>query len=187
MPRCRTSDGGTPRLIRVKARSGCSPQTSRGAAQRRLLQEAAMYKRLFVAHDGSEPGAAALHEAIGLAKGEGAELHIVFIVYHPRTFGHPIVNLAAVEEALQAEGRTILDHAAAQAQAAGVTASTALVAAAREPIAATLLGEAANWHADLIVMGTHGRRGLGRAVIGSVAEDLLRAATLPVLLVRVRR
>lgn len=146
-----------------------------------------MYKRLFVAHDGSDPGAAALHEAIGLARSEGAELHVVFIVYHPRTFGHPIVNLAAVEEALQAEGRTILDHAAAQAQAAGVTASTALVAAAREPIAATLLGEAANWHADLIVMGTHGRRGLGRAVIGSVAEDLLRAATLPVLLVRVRR
>ena len=146
-----------------------------------------MYKRLFVADDGSEPGAAALNEAIGLAKSEGSELRVVFIVYHPRTFGHPIVNLAAVEEALQAEGQTVLDRAAAQAQAAGVTASTALVAAAREPIAATLLAEAANWNADLIVMGTHGRRGIGRAVIGSVAENLLRTATLPVLLVRVHR
>lgn len=146
-----------------------------------------MYKRLFVADDGSEPGAAALHEAIGLAKSEGSELRIVFIVFHPRTFGHPIVNLAAVEEALRAEGQTVLDRAAAQAQAAGVTASTALVAAAREPIAATLLAEAAHWNADLIVMGTHGRRGIGRAVLGSVAESLLRTATLPVLLVRTHR
>ena len=146
-----------------------------------------MYERLFVADDGSEPSAAALTEAIGLAKSQGSELRIVFIVFHPRTFGHPIVNLAAVEEALRAEAQTVLDRAAAQAQAAGVTASTAMVAAAREPIATTLLTEAANWNADLIVMGTHGRRGIGRAVLGSVAESLLRTATLPVLLVRTPR
>ena len=59
-----------------------------------------------------------------------------------------------------------------------------MVEAAREPIAATLLAAAANAHADLIVMGTHGRRGIGRAVLGSVAESLLRATGLPVLLVR---
>jgi nucleotide-binding universal stress UspA family protein len=146
-----------------------------------------MYKRLLVADDGSEPGAAALNEAIGLARSEGSELHIVFVVYHPKTFGHPIVNLAAVEEALQAEGRGVLDRAAAQAQAAGVTASTAMVEATREPIANTLLAEAARWKADLIVMGTHGRRGIGRAVLGSVAENLLRMSNLPVLLVRVHR
>jgi nucleotide-binding universal stress UspA family protein len=143
-----------------------------------------MYKKLFVAADGSEPGAAALNEAIKLANAERGELHVVFVVYHPKTFGHPIVNLAAVEEALEAEGRGVLDRAAAQAQAAGVTASTALVSAVREPIAATLLAEAAKWQADLIVMGTHGRRGFGRAVLGSVAENLLRASTLPVLMVR---
>lgn len=144
-----------------------------------------MYKRLLVADDGSEPGAAALNEAIGLAKSEGGELHVVFVVYHPKTFGHPIVNLAAVEEALEGEGRGVLERAAAQAQAAGVTVSTAMVPATREPIANTLLAEAARWNADLIVMGTHGRRGIGRAVLGSVAENLLRVATLPVLLVRV--
>lgn len=143
-----------------------------------------MYKKLFVATDGSEPGAVALHEAIKLAQCDGGELHVVFVVYHPKTFGHPIVNLAAVEEALETEGQTVLDHAAAQAQAAGVTASTAMVAATREPIAATLLAEASKWQADLIVMGTHGRRGFGRAVLGSVAENLLRVSTLPVLMVR---
>lgn len=146
-----------------------------------------MYKRLFVADDGSEAGAAALDEAIGLAKSEGGELHIVFIAFHPKTFGHPIVNLAAVEAALEEEGRSILERAAAKASAAGVTASTAMVAAAREPISATLLTEAAKWQADLIVMGTHGRRGFGRAVLGSVAESLLRTTPLPVLLVRVPR
>ncbi len=145
-----------------------------------------MYKRLFVADDGSDTGAAALNEAIGLAKSEGSELHIVFVAYYPKTFGHPIVNLAAVEEALEDEGRTVIERAAAKAQAAGVTASTALVAAAREPIAATLLAEATKWQADLIVMGTHGRRGFGRAVLGSVAETLLRTTTLPVLLVRMQ-
>jgi len=143
-----------------------------------------MYKKLLVADDGSEPCAAALNEAIKLARSVGAELHIVFVVFYPKTFGHPIVNLAAVEDALRAEGQTILDRAAAQAREAGVAASTAMVEAAREPIAATLLAAAANAHADLIVMGTHGRRGIGRAVLGSVAESLLRAATLPVLLVR---
>lgn len=146
-----------------------------------------MYKRLFVADDGSEAGAAALNEAIGLAKSEGSELHIVFVAYFPKTFGHPIVNLAAVEEALEEEGRLILERAAAKAQAVGVTASTAMVAAAREPISATLLAEATKWQADLIVMGTHGRRGIGRAVLGSVAESLLRTTLLPVLLVRVPR
>lgn len=144
----------------------------------------AMYKKLLVADDGSEPGAAALNEAIKLAKCDGGELHIVFVFYHPKTFGHPIINLAAVEEALQTEGQAVLARAAAQAQAAGVTASTAMVEARREPIAATLLAEAARWNADLIVMGTHGRRGFGRAVLGSVAETLLHATTLPVLMVR---
>jgi len=144
----------------------------------------AMYKKLFVADDGSEASTAALDEAIKLAGGVGAELHIVFVVFYPKTFGHPIVNLAAVEDALRAEGQTILDRAAARAREAGVAASTAMVEAAREPIAATLLAAAANANADLIVMGTHGRRGIGRAVLGSVAESLLRAATLPVLLVR---
>lgn len=66
-------------------------------------------------------------------------------------------------------------------------ATTALVTADKGSIASNLLAEAEKWHADLIVMGTHGRRGLGRVVIGSVAESVLRAATLPVLLVRVRR
>ena len=144
-----------------------------------------MYQRLLVADDGSDAGAAALNEAIGLGKSEGSELHIVFVAYYPKTFGHPIVNLAAVEETLEENGRLVLERAAAKAQAAGVTASTALVAAAREPIAATLLAEAAQWQADLIVMGTHGRRGLGRAMLGSVAETVLRSTLLPVLLVRV--
>lgn len=142
-----------------------------------------MYKRLLVAADGSEPGAAALKEAIRLAQTDGGELHIVFVVYHPKTFGHPIVNLVAVEDALESEGQGVLDQAAAQAQGAGVTATTAMVRTTREPIAATLLAEAAKWQADLIVMGTHGRRGFGRAVLGSVAENLLRASTLPVLMV----
>ena len=146
-----------------------------------------MYRRLLVADDGSEPGAAALHEAIRLAKSDGGELHIVFVAFHPKTFGHPMVNLVAAEEALQAEGRDVLVRAAQEVSAAGVTATTALVTADRGSIASTLLAEAEQWHADLIVMGTHGRRGLGRVVIGSVAESLLRAASLPVLLVRVRR
>jgi nucleotide-binding universal stress UspA family protein len=143
-----------------------------------------MYKRLFVAADGSEPGAAALKEAIKLAQADGGELHVVFVVHHPKTFGHPVVNLVAAERALEVEGQGVLDHAASQARAAGVTATTAMVRSAREPITATLLAEAARWQADLIVMGTHGRRGFGRAVLGSVAESLLRVSTLPVLMVR---
>jgi nucleotide-binding universal stress UspA family protein len=143
-----------------------------------------MYKRLLIADDGSEPGAVALNEAVKLAKAGGGELKIVFVVYHPRTFGYAMINLAAAEEALRAEGRGILDRAAALAHVAGVAASTEVVNASDRSIVATLLAQAAAWNADLIVMGTHGRRGVGRTVLGSVAENLLRATTLPVLMVR---
>ncbi len=142
-----------------------------------------MYKRLFVAADGSEPGAAALKEAIKLVQADGGELHVAFVVHQAKTFGHPVVNLVAAERALEVEGQGVLDQAASQARAAGVTATTAMVRSDREPITATLLAEAARWQADLIVMGTHGRRGFGRAVLGSVAENLLRVSTLPVLMV----
>ena len=66
----------------------------------------------------------------------------------------------------------------------GATVETALLEASGERIASVIEGEARHWQADLIVIGTHGRSGLSRLLLGSVAEGVARSAPVPVLLVR---
>jgi nucleotide-binding universal stress UspA family protein len=65
-----------------------------------------------------------------------------------------------------------------------MTAETALLDVPGERVASVIDGEALNWTADLIVISTHGRSGLSRLLLGSVAEDVVRGASVPVLLVR---
>jgi nucleotide-binding universal stress UspA family protein len=144
-----------------------------------------MYKRVLMADDGSEPGAAALQEAIKIAGASGGELRIVYVTQRPVSYGYAIVNLEAVKQSLRDEGQQILDRAAARAREAGVNVATQLIEADDVPIARALAHNAQTWGADLIVMGTHGRRGLDHFMLGSVAEAVLRVATTPVLMVRV--
>lgn len=139
-----------------------------------------MYKRILVPVDGSESSSAALKEALKLAKEQGARICLVHVyerVKHVVTEG--VVDLTP---SLRRQGEQLLAEAQGQARKAGVKATVALVAAGSRRIAAVIVEQAAAAGADLITMGTHGRRGFERLILGSVAEGVARRATVPVLL-----
>ena len=151
-----------------------------------------MYQRILVAVDGSETSRLALDHALHLAKDQRARLRIV----HALESIHYLVSLAGgylfdagdLIESLRQEGKRVLENSQEAARAAGVESETALIEARQtmDRAAAIIVQDAKSWDADLIVLGTHGRRGFDRLVLGSVAEALVRIAPLPVLLVRAK-
>jgi len=145
-----------------------------------------VYKKIFVPTDGSDTAMSGLREAIKLAKDFTAQIRIVHIVDElvlgsPHAYG---VVLNNVIDNLRVMGESILGSARAMAQNAGVTADTQLIEAFGGRAGEHILKAAAEWPADIIVCGTHGRRGLRRIVLGSDAEYLVRRAPVPLLLTR---
>jgi nucleotide-binding universal stress UspA family protein len=147
-----------------------------------------MYKRILVAVDGSDTSKAALNEAIAVAKVHGAELRLVHVVDAASLFVSDsfYVDAARLEAALIEAGKQYLADAAAAAGRAGLRAETRLVENENLNARAAdlIVQEARAWPAELIVVGTHGRRGLSHLFMGSVAEGVLRIAPAPVLLIR---
>jgi len=147
-----------------------------------------MYKRILVSIDGSSAAARGLREAIRLAKDQGAALRVLHVVDQMAIAGviEAGMNPRPVLAKLARSGRAVLDEARRSAKKLGVDAATVLHEPVTKRVADSVLREARTWRADLIVMGTHGRRGLRRLVLGSDAEQVLRLAEVPVLLVRGR-
>jgi nucleotide-binding universal stress UspA family protein len=85
---------------------------------------------------------------------------------------------------MRKSGQEILDAAEKSVQTQGIKPSRVLVESFGGIAADLIIEQAKSWHADLIVMGTHGRRGIFRLAMGSDAEQVVRAATIPVLLIR---
>lgn len=145
-----------------------------------------MYKRILVAVDGSEIAREALIEAIGLAHDPDAMLRIVYVLEEPALNLEPGFDYDRLHKTLRSDGEGILAAAQSVAAKAGRNAETGLIET--PPFGArpsdTIVAEARRWHADVIVLGTHGRRGLHRLLLGSVAEGVVRTSTVPVLLVR---
>jgi nucleotide-binding universal stress UspA family protein len=145
-----------------------------------------MYSKILVPVDGSETSTAGLNEAVGLAKIHGSQLcvmHIVneFVLDYTWGPGQYSQNLV---EALREGGREVLDAAEKVAIAQGIRPTRILVESIGGVAADLILDQAKEWHADLIVMGTHGRRGIFRLAMGSDAEQVVRGATVPVMLIR---
>lgn len=145
-----------------------------------------MYSKILVPVDGSETSTAGLNEAVGLAKIHGSQLcvmHIVneFVLDYTWGPGQYSQNLV---EALREGGREVLDAAEKVAIAQGIRPTRALVESIGGVAADLILDQAKEWHADLIVMGTHGRRGIFRLAMGSDAEQVVRGANVPVMLIR---
>ena len=151
-----------------------------------LGPKASAYRKILVAVDGSEAAARGLREALRLAKAEAAQLCIAHVVddsdhaYTPLSAAPP----PDIRPLLIESGRRLLAEAAAQAKTQGVEAS-AILREAAGGVAPGILALAAEHGVDLIVLGTHGRRGVRRLVLGSDAEQVVRTASVPVLLVRV--
>lgn len=144
-----------------------------------------MFKHILVPVDGSATAQSAVDKAAGLAKAFGSRVTAIYVI-DP----YPFTGLGSDLAYGQAE---YLTAATAEAQEAAAAAHTALATAGVSD--ETRVVEAHNvWRgiidtaravgADLIVMGSHGRRGLEKLVLGSVAQSVLTHAPLPVLIVR---
>ena len=143
-----------------------------------------MYDRILIPLDGSVCGEHALREGSQLAKKVGAHITLLHVlhpeqsVYTRRESG--VFDARQIDRAKD-EAHRMLAQAAATAQAQGVVAKTVLVDDLdTHPVAAIL--DAEDDH-DLIVLATHGRRGLGHFFLGSVTEAVLRRSRKPHLVV----
>jgi len=151
-----------------------------------------MYKRILVAIDGSDTSDLALREAIGLAKDQNAMLRLVHVVdvTAPAYVAAEVTvavhfPLAEYQKALKESGEKLLKTRATTAREAGVNVDTKLITVGvGERIHEAIEEQSKQWHANLIVVGTEGRRGFQRLMIGSVAEGLVRISTKPILLIR---
>jgi len=157
-----------------------------------------MYKRILVAIDGSNTSILALNEAIKLAKDQRSSLRLIHVldpilismVIQQRP-GRRLVeapNVVEYRKLYEAAAQKIIADGSAIARQAGIEPDAALVGlnTLSQHVYDVIEHEAKRWRADLIVIGTHGRRGIRRLLLGSVAEGLTRVASKPVLLIRGR-
>ncbi|ADG19997.1 UspA domain protein [Paraburkholderia atlantica] len=145
-----------------------------------------MFHRLLVALDGSDTASRAFDAALTLAAEADAELMPLYVIDVPViAYDAPGFDPSTIEDAFIEEGKRIAADAQARMTARGVkgTARTVEAATAGEDVAHRIVETAREWHADAIVMGTHGRRGFQRLMLGSVAERVLRRASCPVLMI----
>lgn len=146
-----------------------------------------MYQRILVAVDGSQSSVLAVDQAIILAKATGADVEALFVVDDSDLFfDMRYRDSTDLLKQVMTHGQEILVRAVDRFQAAGIPCVTRLIERtnSRGLIADTIAAEADKWGADLIVLGTHGRRGIRRLVMGSVSAGVIRRTRLPVLLAR---
>ncbi len=143
-----------------------------------------MYQSILIPTDGSKTSDKAIEQGLALAKMSGGRVTFLHVLENPLTAGYATPEsmpyAAQLYQDLKTSGENLLREAVDSAQAQGVSASSRLVEDA-DPVAA--ITEASKDH-DIIVMGTHGRRGFNRWMFGSVAEGALRRADKPFLLIR---
>ncbi len=146
-----------------------------------------MYQQILVPVDGSDTSDAGLAEATQLAHLTGAKLRLLHVVDDmPMIMSGDTLGAMTTDvfDLLRKNGQRILDEARKRVEASGIAAETRLFDSFDGRLSDRVVKEVAEWPADLIVLGTHGRRGVGRMLLGSDAEQVLRTATVPVLLVR---
>ena len=144
-----------------------------------------MYKRILVPVDGSATSDRGLDEAVKLARLCGASIHLVhvldrFVLLGTGPESYTVDVLRAQKEA----GARILEDAKARVAAAGIPLTSFLSEPLTGRVSDIVIEQAREAGADVMVLGTHGRRGIGRLLMGSDAEQLLRLSPVPVLLVR---
>ncbi|MET3494453.1 universal stress protein [Variovorax boronicumulans] len=145
-----------------------------------------VYKHILVPLDGSPTSDRGMQEAIRLAREFKSKLRLLHVIDDFPM----LMEMSAVSSfedslrKLRQYGQSVLDRAQAQAKAADVESQTVLREVMHGRIADIVVDEAAKSICDLIVMGTHGRRGLSRMALGSDADGVARSSPVPLLLVR---
>lgn len=145
-----------------------------------------MFERILMPVDGSPCSEQAVDQGLGVAKQMGSTVTFLYVVEDPFSYvPNGMVSYTRVYEDMQAAGEQLLAQVEEKAEAAGVPAKASLVTGAlAHPVDAIL--EAAEEH-DLVLMGTHGRRGFDRWFLGSVTEGVLRRSNKPHLILKCDR
>jgi nucleotide-binding universal stress UspA family protein len=142
-----------------------------------------MYERILVPVDGSAVSNGALDEAIRLAKEAHAELRLINVLDETLISWGWVAGVD-LKSALSQAGQETMGKALSRVREAGLDAESVLPETVGRRIESVIINEAKRWPAKLIVMGTHGRRGMDHLMLGSVAEGVARLSPVPVLLVR---
>jgi nucleotide-binding universal stress UspA family protein len=139
-----------------------------------------IYQNIVIATDGSEKNLSAVIEGVMISRVSGAKLHIVYVIdTKPLTTGVIEESYAGMYDSLRDEGEQALEQA--KELAGGLNVETFLLTG--KP--ATEITKFVKEHgADLLVIGTQGKSGLGKLILGSVAESIVRTAPCSVLVVR---
>ena len=145
-----------------------------------------MYSRILVPVDGSAPAESGMQEAVRIAAGTGATLVVLNVVTEFPMLMDPIamVDYTQLLEALKRTGAELVARAARSVAEAVIACETVVVEASTSQASDVIVEQAKHCRCDLIVMGTHGRRGLRRLTLGSDAELVVRHSPVPVLLVK---
>lgn len=148
-----------------------------------------MYRRILVAVDGSPTSNKAVTAALEMASYSGGRsvvrlIHVLDDMAYLKGLDPYAVQSYSVINLMQETGEKILASALAIVDSAGVQADTVLVDCSGVQMAEAIASEAEKWDASILVVGTHGRRGVRRMLMGSGAEHIIRLAPCPVLVVR---
>ena len=144
-----------------------------------------MYQNILVPVDGSDTAAKALREAIELARSLSSRICVMHVVNSTPWIAQGVPG--AIEELLtqlRSTGESIIHEAKRAVRSAGIEVDHRLIEALGDRAGEIIVAEANDWPAQLIVCGTHGRRGLKRLLVGGDAEYIVRHSPAPVLLVR---
>lgn len=144
-----------------------------------------MYTRILVAVDGSHTSRGAFNAALDLAGSLGATLRPFYVVEKaPLYFETPGYDPSILQNQLVEQGKALTVELTQAMRERGVAGEVAVgESSSTDDVPTLVLKAAADFNAELVVMGTHGRRGFQRLLLGSVAERCVRQSTLPVLLI----
>lgn len=142
--------------------------------------DVAVYDVVLLATDGSTPSSCALDSAVTLAVEAGATLHVLSVVDSADLDLFGSADAASVDDVLRSAAEAAVADATDRAEATGVDVVPAVRVGSPHREICAYADEA---DADVVVVGTHGRSGLSRALLGSVAARVIRTAPVPVLVV----
>ena len=145
-----------------------------------------MYQRILVPVDGSHTSTLGLQEAIRIAIDQRARLKLISVIdglIIAQNF-EGMINAKNMIDFLREASKKAIGNALALIKKHDLKAEASTFETVGDRVAEVIVREAKKWKADLIVMGTHGRRGFNRLVLGSDAEGVLRSSPVPVLMVR---
>jgi nucleotide-binding universal stress UspA family protein len=147
-----------------------------------------MYQRILVATDGSSLSKKAVRNSIGLAAATGAELVALCVVprypvsYYDGALTNSADDVALAEKHWHDAGQAVVDRVREAAVAEGVKARA--VVAHSDLVAESIMATARKHKCDLVIMASHGRKGLKRMLLGSETQQVLTHSSLPVLVLR---